>query len=494
MTTLSRRFVSGAGVRLQLLDSGGTGLPVVFLHGVMGRGASWLPITAELAPRFRCIALDQRGHGRSDKPASGYDRESYVADLAAVVDELGLERFALVGHSTGALNAWVYAARHPERVVAAVLEDMHATPRGAEYLDEWRRWPGSWPVPFCSLSAVRRYFAGIRPSLGDYFAELFGEHDDGWRPVFASEMVLETIAGNEARSYMDELVLVSCPTLVVKGGSAGSEVTIEEAQHMAESLRRGRLAVIPGASHTVHCDQPAAYLAEVEKLLDEVVGTKGPEWSETRLELAARRQYGNGDAGFPIERGRVALVMIDMQREFATAAGGPFFVPEAARRVPAMRRLLDGFRAAGLPVIHTAFSATHSFLDRPRHGAAMPNRAAEAGSPPEGLFAKAVFVPELAPLAGEVVVKKPSYGAFFDTPLETILKRLGVETVVLAGTLTDCCVGTTARQAYERGLGAVVASDATATSLPEMHQAELAVLRRAFARVRTVAEILEEVG
>jgi len=62
----------------------------------------------------------------------------------------------------------------------------------------------------------------------------------------------------------------------------------------------------------------------------------------------------------------------------------------------------------------------------------------------------------------------------------------------LAGTLTDCCVGTTARQAYERGFGAVVASDATATSLPEMHEAELKILRRAFARVLDVEQILSE--
>jgi nicotinamidase-related amidase len=92
------------------------------------------------------------------------------------------------------------------------------------------------------------------------------------------------------------------------------------------------------------------------------------------------------------------------------------------------------------------------------------------------------------------VILKPSYGAFFDTPLETILKRLRVDSVVLAGTLTDCCVGTTARQAYERGFGAVVASDATATSVPEIHEAELQILRRAFARVLTVEQLVGELA
>ncbi len=216
-------------------------------------------------------------------------------------------------------------------------------------------------------------------------------------------------------------------------------------------------------------------------------------FSDALLEETAREQYLRGDADFPLDARRTALLLIDMQEEFVTERGGPYRVPEAARRVPAMARLLAAFRAGGLPVIHTAFAATHGFLDRPRLGAAMPNRAPK-GFDDSALFREARFVPELRPLDGEIVVLKPSYGAFFDTPLETILKRFGVESVVLAGTLTDCCVGTTARQAYERGFGAVVASDATAAALPEMHEAELSILRRAFARVLPVARILDELG
>lgn len=494
MPNMTRTWVKSGDVRLQLLDSGGPGLPVVFLHGAMGRATNWLRVMDALAPRYRCIAVDQRGHGRSDKPATGYDRESYVADLAAVVDQLDLERFAIVGHSTGALNAWVYAARHPDRVVALVLEDMHATARGPEHVEEWDQWIGSWPLPFRSHTDVRHYFSELRPSLGNYFAELFEEHDDGWRPLFSTGAVLATIAGNEARSWWNELSRVQCPTLVVKG--ALSDLRLEEAERMTECLRDGRLVVVRGANHTVHCDRPEAYLAEVGKFLDHVAGQidARSEWNEENVTRLARAQYESGDAMFPIVRDKVALVVIDMQREFATPAGGPFFVPEASRRIPTMRRLVDRFRSLGLPVIHTAFSATHLGFDRPRFGTVMPNRAAGAGAVPDGLFRSRAFVAELQPLASEIVIEKPSYGAFFDTPLETILKRLGVDTLVLAGTLTDCCVGTTARQAYERGFAAVVVSDATATSVPEMHDAELAILRRAFARVMTVDEVVDELS
>lgn len=217
-------------------------------------------------------------------------------------------------------------------------------------------------------------------------------------------------------------------------------------------------------------------------------------FSDEALEQLARQQYQHGDAGFPLVPGRTALLVIDMQEEFLTDRGGPYRIPAAARSVPAVARLLGFFRTRGFPVIHTAFAATHRFLDRPRLGTQMPNRSSETGFDDSGLFQAARFVPELQPREDEVVILKPSYGAFFDTSLETILKRLEVETVVLAGTLTDCCVGTTARQAYERGFGAVVASDATATSLPKMHQAELCILRRSFARVLTVEAILSELA
>lgn len=157
-----------------------------------------------------------------------------------------------------------------------------------------------------------------------------------------------------------------------------------------------------------------------------------------------------------------------------------------------MKQLLETFRQRKRPVIHTAFAATHQGLDRPEAGGCMPNRAREVRFDDTHLFKEARFTPELRPLPSEVVVLKPSYGAFYDTPLATMLKRLGIQTVVLAGTLTDCCVGTTARQAYERGYQVIVASDATATSLPEFHNAELSILRRAFARVRTVDQILDD--
>jgi nicotinamidase-related amidase len=99
---------------------------------------------------------------------------------------------------------------------------------------------------------------------------------------------------------------------------------------------------------------------------------------------------------------------------------------------------------------------------------------------------------ELAPAEDEIVIHKPSYGAFYDTPLQTILTNLGRDTILICGTLTNFCCGTTARQGYERGFNVVVVGDLAATDDRELHEAELKTLRKGFARVLTLAELLAE--
>ena len=96
------------------------------------------------------------------------------------------------------------------------------------------------------------------------------------------------------------------------------------------------------------------------------------------------------------------------------------------------------------------------------------------------------------PLAIGFLLALLTYGAFYDTPLMTILGNLARDTVIICGTLTNCCGGTTARQAYERGFQVVFGSDITATDDPDMQEAELMVLRKGFARVMTADEIRAE--
>jgi nicotinamidase-related amidase len=123
----------------------------------------------------------------------------------------------------------------------------------------------------------------------------------------------------------------------------------------------------------------------------------------------------------------------------------------------------------------------------------MPNRYPELGIEDPSIFRDGQIVEELSPLPQEIVIYKPSYGAFYDTPLESILRNLGKDTIIICGTLTNYCCGMTARQGYERGFKVVLGSDVTSTNDPTMHEAELKVLRAGFARVLTSGEIMRDV-
>lgn len=178
------------------------------------------------------------------------------------------------------------------------------------------------------------------------------------------------------------------------------------------------------------------------------------EFSEQEVVALAREAYGSGRAGFPVVAARCALLVIDMQEEFVKPHWTPFWVPGATRIVPRIAELIAACRARSIPVIFTAFGGTHGFLDRPKSGQWMPNRYAQLPSDPSW-FHEGRIVTELGPQPGDIVILKPSYGAFYDTPLETILKNLGRDTVLISGTLTNFCCGMTARQSYERGFSVV---------------------------------------
>lgn len=215
-------------------------------------------------------------------------------------------------------------------------------------------------------------------------------------------------------------------------------------------------------------------------------------YTEDDVLALARAAYEEGVPSRPFDLRRAALLVIDMQAEFVEPGWAASWVPEATRLIPRLARVLEATRAAGLPVIHTAFAATHLFRDRPRAGATMPNRY--PGEPSDGLCVTPRFPPELTPRPDEVLILKPSYGAFYDTPLDTLLRNLERDTVIVTGTMTNLCCGTTARQAYERGYHVVFGADLTATNDAELQAAELKTLRYGFARVVTAEELLAQIA
>ena len=118
------RFVTGPAGRLYVDVRGAGGLPVVFVPSLAGTTRHWEPQLAHLAATRQVVAVDLRGHGRSDPPASSaYEPRDFGRDLQAVLDALEIPRAVLVGHSMGSAAAVAFASEHPSRVAGLLLVD-----------------------------------------------------------------------------------------------------------------------------------------------------------------------------------------------------------------------------------------------------------------------------------------------------------------------------------------------------------------------------------
>ena len=214
------------------------------------------------------------------------------------------------------------------------------------------------------------------------------------------------------------------------------------------------------------------------------------KFSEKDVLNLAKKAYNEGEAQFEIETNKCALLVIDMQDEFVKPHWSPDWVPEATRQVPRIKMLIEHCRSKNVPVIYTVYSKTHNYSDRPKTGKFMPGRYTDLDIDFSLFYDNGRVWYELAPRKNEIVIKKPSYGAFYDTPLETILKNMEKDTVIICGTLTNYCCGATARQAYERSFKVLFGSDVTSTDDSEMQEPELKVLRKGYAKILNAEEII----
>jgi nicotinamidase-related amidase len=190
---------------------------------------------------------------------------------------------------------------------------------------------------------------------------------------------------------------------------------------------------------------------------------------------------------FPFERATIALIVIDMQRDFIEPGGfGETLGNDVSLLqaiVPATARLIAAFRAAGLPVIHTRECHKPDLSDLPPAKRDRGNPSLRIGDPgPMGriLIAGepgAAIIPQLAPAPGEIVIDKPGKGAFYATDLSAHLARLGTRQLVFAGVTTEVCVQTTMREANDRGFDCLLAEDATESYFPQFKAAALAMIR-----------------
>lgn len=215
------------------------------------------------------------------------------------------------------------------------------------------------------------------------------------------------------------------------------------------------------------------------------------EFTESYVRERGRKMYESGQARFGIDPGHTALIVVDMTDEFVKPRWTPYWIPEATRQVPKIRSLIDKFHEAGWPVIYSADEDRLNALNIPDVVWLVPAGESMADFPE--VFTKVLIYEDLKPAEGDILLQKHGYGCFFQTSLDTILRRLGVTTIVICGTVTNICCGTTAREGFAYGYRVIFGSDVNSSDDPEQHDAEVRSLRRAFARIMTAAEIEAEI-
>jgi nicotinamidase-related amidase len=183
---------------------------------------------------------------------------------------------------------------------------------------------------------------------------------------------------------------------------------------------------------------------------------------------------------FALPPDQVALIVIDMQRDFLLPGGfGETLgndVSQLAVVVPPLQRVLAAARAAGLMVVHTREGHLPDLSDLPPAKLKRGKPSLRIGDP--GPYGRILIrgeygqdiIDELAPIAGEVVLDKPGKGAFYATGLSEILSAAGITTLIVTGVTTEVCVHTTVREANDRGYEVLVLSDCVGSYFPEFQR------------------------
>ena len=185
-----------------------------------------------------------------------------------------------------------------------------------------------------------------------------------------------------------------------------------------------------------------------------------------------------------LNRDSSALMVIDMQRFFLNP-DSPTFTCGGLAIIPNLKRLITAFREAGRPVIFTRHEHHPSGIDAGIMGWWWEGMCLE-GSPESEIHQ------ELKPLPGEKVVSKHRYSAFYNTDLDTVLRCLKIEDLVVTGIMTNMCCESTARDACYRDYRVFFPADGTGSVMEEMHLASLLNLSFGFAQITTVDELISK--
>jgi pimeloyl-ACP methyl ester carboxylesterase len=259
-------FVQAGAIRLHYLEWPGPGSPLVLSPGTGLPAAVWEPFAREI-PDHRRLAIDHRGHGDSDKPATGYDTVTLRDDLKRALEALGLVRPYGVGHSLGAVVMAAVEATYPGTFARLVLFDPALGPPGSqdfadrarEIAERTRKKRAVWPSRAALYQSYRH-----RDIFADWQEDAFAAYlaagteltpDGQVRLKCPPELEAQVFAAHPAHDHWADLARLDLPVLLVRGG-ATHVLSDELAARFRQQVRHAQEIVLPGAGHFLPMSHP----------------------------------------------------------------------------------------------------------------------------------------------------------------------------------------------------------------------------------------------
>jgi N-formylmaleamate deformylase len=259
--------VAANGLQFYYTRTGGDKPPVVLAHGFSDDGLCWTPVAEALEAEYDLIMVDARGHGRSDAPEQGYTPSTMAADLAGVINALGLHKPAVLGHSMGGSTAMALGGLYPDLPGAILIEDSAArnlmTGNNAESqarLQQWRE--RILDLQSKSHAELLEHARKATPTWSE--AELSPWADAKLRFNLNALNRPET-----AELDWDQILRsITCPALLLYADpERGGGVTKERAEEMKALVPQLQVVHIPGAGHNIRREQFALYMDAVRTFL-----------------------------------------------------------------------------------------------------------------------------------------------------------------------------------------------------------------------------------
>ncbi len=253
------------GVRLWVEDTGGSGPPVLFSHGLLWSTRMFDAQVATLRSRYRCISWDHRGQGQSDVPkVRAISIEDCYADAVALIEHLGVAPVHIVGLSMGGFVALRLAARRPDLVRSCVLLETSAEAESAENVPKYR-----------TLNRVAKWF-GLRIVANKVMPIMFGTtflsdparsvERGVWRERLSRNRrdIWRAVNGViEREAIMPELKHITAPTLIMVGDEDVATVP-HQSERTHAAIRGSQLVRSPHAGHSSSIEQPVHVTAAIE--------------------------------------------------------------------------------------------------------------------------------------------------------------------------------------------------------------------------------------